>query len=172
MEHQHTHKTIPFSKEHFPIVILCDRLESPANVGGLFRICEAFGVAKILFYNGHIDFSSNRLKRTARATHRYVDYTICKDIKGTLREYIEKGYEVVSLEVSDKIVATEKISLNKKAIVLIIGNEKFGISQEILALTSKHMHIEMYGENSSMNVVQATGIALYTIVNKLKQKIE
>jgi tRNA G18 (ribose-2'-O)-methylase SpoU len=80
---------------------------------------------------------------------------------------MKKGYDIIALEISDISIPSERIALDKKAVVLIIGNEQFGISDEILALTSKHMHIEMYGENSSMNVVQATGIALYTLVNKL-----
>jgi tRNA G18 (ribose-2'-O)-methylase SpoU len=154
--------------QNFPVVVLCDGLSSPANIGGLFRICEAFGVEQILFSNGNIDFNSSRLKRTARETYKSVDYAICDDITITLKGLIKKGYDIIALEISDISIPSERITLDKKAVVLIIGNEQFGVSEEILALTSKHMHIEMYGENSSMNVVQATGIALYTLVNKLK----
>jgi tRNA G18 (ribose-2'-O)-methylase SpoU len=167
MAFQHSHTTTPFSKSKFPLIVLCDGLSSPANVGGLFRICEAFGVEQILFYNGSIDVNSSRLKRTARGTYKFVDYAICNDINTTLKDLIKKGYEIIALEISEISIPSERISLDKKAVVLIIGNEQFGISEEILALTSKHMHIEMYGENSSMNVVQATGIALYTLVTKL-----
>ena len=165
---QHSHTSVPFSNRQFPITILCDSLESPANIGSLFRICDSFGVEKILFYKGSIDLTSSRFKRTARDTYKHVDYAICTNIKSTIGEYIEKKYEIVSLEVSNVSIPSENICLNKKAVVLIIGNEKFGISEEVLALTSKHVHIEMYGKNSSMNVVQATGIALYALVNKLK----
>ena len=168
MAFQHSHTTTPFSNKNFPIVVLCDGLRSPANVGGLFRICEAFGVEQILFYNGNIDINSSRLKRTARETYKSVDYAICDDINITVREFIKKGYDIIALEVSDISIPSERITLDNKAVVLIIGNEQFGVSEDILALTSKHMHIEMHGKNSSMNVVQATGIALYSLVNKLK----
>ncbi len=168
MAFQHSHTSTPFSNKIFPVVVLCDGLSSPANIGGLFRICEAFGVEQILFSNGNIDFNSSRLKRTARETYKSVDYAICDDITITLKGLIKKGYDIIALEISDISIPSERITLDKKAVVLIIGNEQFGVSEEILALTSKHMHIEMYGENSSMNVVQATGIALYTLVNKLK----
>lgn len=168
MAFQHSHTTTPFSKNKFPLVVLCDGLSSPANVGGLFRVCEAFGVEQILFYNGDIDINSSRLKKTARETYKSVDYDICDDINITLKGLIKKGYDIIALEISEISIPSERVTLDNKAVVLIIGNEQFGISEEILALTSKHMHIEMYGKNSSMNVVQATGIALYTIVNKLK----
>jgi tRNA G18 (ribose-2'-O)-methylase SpoU len=167
MAFQHSHTTTPFSKNKFPLIVLCDGLSSPANVGGLFRVCEAFGVEQILFYNGNIDISSSRLKRTARETYKSVDYAICSDVNTTLMELMKKGYDVIALEISEISIPSERITLDKNAVVLIIGNERCGISEEVLALASKHMHIEMYGENSSMNVVQATGIALYTLVNKL-----
>ncbi|MFT4848262.1 MAG: tRNA G18 (ribose-2'-O)-methylase SpoU [Sediminicola sp.] len=168
MAFQHSHTTTPFSKNKFPLIVLCDGLNSPANIGGLFRVCEAFGVAQILFFNGSIDINSSRLKRTARETHKSVDYAICDDINTTVKAFIKKGYEIIALEISDISIPSESITLDKNAIVLVIGNERLGVSEEILALTSKHMHIEMYGKNSSMNVVQATGIALYTLINKLK----
>jgi len=172
MAFQHSHTTTPFSIKNFPIVVLSDGLRSPANIGGLFRICEAFGVEQLLFHNGNIDINSSRLKKTARETYKSVDYSICNDINGTLRDYMKKGYDIIALEVSDISIPSERIILDKAGVVLIIGNEQFGVSEEILAFTSKHMHIEMYGENSSMNVVQATGIALYTLVNKLIHIIE
>lgn len=166
---QHSHTTIPFSKNKFPLIVLCDGLRSPANIGSLFRVCDAFGVAQILFYNGTIDINSSRLKRTARKTYKSVNYAICVDINTTIKKLRKKGYDIIALEISKISTPSESITLDEKGAVLIIGNERSGISEEVLSLTSKHMHIEMYGENSSMNVIQAASIGLYTIVNKMKQ---
>jgi tRNA G18 (ribose-2'-O)-methylase SpoU len=165
---QHSHTTIPFSKNKFPLIVLCDGLRSPANIGGLFRICEAFGVEQLIFYNSTIDLNSSRLKRTARDTYKSVDYAHCNDIHFTLKKLMRQEYEIIALEISEISIPSERVTLNKKGVVLVIGNERSGVSEEILTLTSKHIHIEMYGGNSSMNVVQATGIALYTLINKLK----
>jgi tRNA G18 (ribose-2'-O)-methylase SpoU len=51
---------------------------------------------------------------------------------------------------------------------LIIGNENFGLSKTVLDQCHDVLHIEMYGQNSSMNVVQATSIALYELCKQLK----
>ena len=168
MAFQHSHTTTPFSNRDFPVIVVCDGLNSPANVGGLFRICEAFGVEQILFYKSKVDFNSSRLKRTARETHKSVDFSTCNDIITTLEGLRKNGYDIIALEISETSIPSEEISLDNKGVILVIGSEQFGISEKILAFTPKHMHIEMYGKNSSMNVVQATGIALYTIINKLK----
>jgi tRNA G18 (ribose-2'-O)-methylase SpoU len=172
MELQHTHSTTPFSSKYFPIIVVCDSLQSPANIGGLFRITEAFGVKEVIFYNSNIDFDSSRLKRTSRETHKIVDFSVTDDIISTLEVFRNNNYDIVALEISEFSLPSEEIKIENKGIVLIIGNEQSGISEAILAITSKHMHIEMYGTKSSMNVVQATAIALYTLTNKLKCFIE
>ena len=172
MDLQHSHNTTPFLNKNFPIIVVSDGIKSPANVGGLFRICEAFGVKEIIFYNSNIDINSSRLKRTSRETHKIVDFTISDNILSTLEGFRNDDYDIIALEISEISIPSEKVQIESKGVVLIIGNEQSGISEDILASTSKHMHIEMYGANSSMNVVQATSIALYALTNKLKYLIE
>jgi tRNA G18 (ribose-2'-O)-methylase SpoU len=47
----------------------------------------------------------------------------------------------------------------------LIGSEIAGISEELLKISHQIVHINMFGKNSSMNVVQAASIALYEITS-------
>jgi tRNA G18 (ribose-2'-O)-methylase SpoU len=68
----------------------------------------------------------------------------------------------VALEITSDSVALDALVLkNDSKILLIVGNERHGISQLILDTVKTKVHIPMFGNNSSMNVSQATGIALY-----------
>ena len=51
--------------------------------------------------------------------------------------------------------------------VLIVGNENFGIDKDLLEWSDQKVHINMFGINSSMNVAQATGIALFEITKSV-----
>ena len=51
--------------------------------------------------------------------------------------------------------------------VMVIGNEKDGVSEELLALCQTSIHIPMYGVNTSMNVAMATAIAVYGLLARL-----
>jgi tRNA G18 (ribose-2'-O)-methylase SpoU len=44
-----------------------------------------------------------------------------------------------------------------------LGNERLGVSEQLLKQVQHTAHIEMFGANSSMNVAQATAIALYEL---------
>ena len=69
---QLTHKESNQTQNSFPIVLVCDGVQSPSNIGALFRIGDAFGVSKIYFCNADINFYSPRLQKTARNTQLYV----------------------------------------------------------------------------------------------------
>ena len=47
------------------------------------------------------------------------------------------------------------------------------LAMKYLEICDQHLHIEMFGENSSMNVAQSVGIGLYEItkaMNKFHKK--
>ena len=172
MASQLSHSNTPFKPKKFPVILICDGVQSPANIGGLFRICEAMGVERIIFCGTGVDVSSPRLKKTARNTINAVNFTVENDIASELQKLKKANYLLIALEITANSISLESFELDKQKIALVIGNEQLGISAEVLDLVQQTIHIEMFGKNSSMNVVQATGIGLYSLVNKLKYSIE
>tara|TARA_R100001369_G_scaffold92833_2_gene140270 strand:+ start:2669 stop:3178 length:510 start_codon:yes stop_codon:yes gene_type:complete len=169
MPYQLTHSNTNFPVRTFPLKIICDGLQSPANIGSLFRISEAFGVSEIIFCNAEINFKSSRLRKTARNTEKKVQYRISENISEEISLLKKEDYNLIALELTDESVSLEKIKIGAgEKIALVIGNEQHGISNNILNLVSQCVHIPMFGENSSLNVTQATGIALFTLTKLLK----
>ncbi len=81
----------------------------------------------------------------------------------------KEDYNLVALELTDESAPIEKMKIEAgEKIALVIGNEQHGVSNSILNLVSQCVHIPMFGENSSLNVTQATGIALFTLTKLLK----
>ncbi len=168
MSSQHTHITTTFSVKKFPIVLVCDGVQSPSNIGSLFRICDALGVSEIIFCNAIINFKSPRLQKTARSTQKTVNYSESESTLATIENLKKNDFNIVALEITDTSIALKDFSLPiQQKIAIVIGNEQQGVSKEVLLHIPLAVHIDMFGENSSMNVVQATAIALHSIVNKL-----
>lgn len=164
MSAQLDHKNTSFSSRKSNIKVICDGVNSPANVGSLFRICEAFGVEEVIFCNADINFSSNRLLRTARDTIKKVPFRVSENILEEIQELSKANYKLLALEITDKSLPIDKIKLNKdEKIALFIGNEQTGISPSVLNHLQNSVHIEMFGENSSMNVTHAAAIALFSL---------
>ena len=139
-----------------------------ANIGSLFRLADAFNIEKIIFTGTPVNLNSNRLKRTARATVNTVANEFFDDPMEALNIYSQMGYEPIALEITvDSLPIHEMRFDNKEKILLVVGNERHGISGDLLRKIDLKVHINMFGKNSSMNVSQAAGIAFYEISKTL-----
>jgi tRNA G18 (ribose-2'-O)-methylase SpoU len=168
---QLTHDSKIFKKQKFPIILFCENVTNAPNIGSLFRICDAFGVQEIVFNGKESDIFSRKMKKTSRATEKYVPYKVISDIEPYLLE-IKKEHQLIALEITNKSTSIQKHKFDfSKPIVLIIGDENFGISDATLKQCNEVIHIDMFGENSSMNVVQAANIALYEMTKQFETSL-
>ncbi|MCO4822265.1 MAG: TrmH family RNA methyltransferase [Flavobacteriaceae bacterium] len=164
---QLTHYNSEFEVRTFPITLVCDGVTNAPNIGSLFRIADAFGIEKIIFCGGHISMD-RKMKKTSRATEKVVNYEIQEDIISVLEGLKNSNHEIMSLEITSDSKSLNDIEFNtNKPIVLVVGDENFGVSNEVLKMSNEVFHINMFGKNSSMNVVQATNIALYEMTKQL-----
>jgi tRNA G18 (ribose-2'-O)-methylase SpoU len=165
---QLTHENTSFKKKNFPITLVCDHIYFQQNIGSLFRIGEAFGIEKIIFIGKDIPLTPRKINKTSRSTHLQVPYTIIDETESAIDYLLKKKYEIIALEIADSSIPVNEVKVNNnQKIALLIGSEIAGISESLLSIANQITHITMYGNNSSMNVVQATSIALYEITNKL-----
>jgi len=142
-----------------PIIIATD-LQTPANIGSIYRIADAMAVKKIIFVQKELnDFSKNKtIIRTSRNTS-----SIIKTEYWT-HEKFDTDYqslpELIALELTTNATDLLKAKLPKPC-SFIIGSERYGIPDNILQKCSSAVKIPMYGNNGSMNVSHALAICLY-----------
>lgn len=164
---QLNHYTSKFSKREFPIVLLSDHVSHAANLGSLFRTADAFGIERLIL-GGPIVEMNRKFTKTSRATEHSVAFEQHETLSEKIQELKAKNYTLIALEITDKSLPVSELNLEKNSkIAFVIGGENHGVSELILEQCDAVVHIEMYGQNSSMNVVQATSIALYEFTKKL-----
>lgn len=166
MENQLEHENTPKDTSNTEIFILANLVESPANLGAIFRLGDAFGVKKIFLSTSQVSMmESNRFKRMSRSTEKYLSFHVEEDIQ-SLIEHIKSMsiplYALESTTQSKSITSTTKIT----KVALLMGSERNGIPSQLLDLCEASFHIPLYGHNSSINVAQATAIALYELQRK------
>jgi len=165
---QLTHEENQFKQTQFPITLVCDNIYFQQNIGSLFRISEAFGIEKIIFLGKDIPLNPRKINKTSRSTHLHIPYSVIEENNALIDYLQENNYEIISLEITSSSKTLKEVVLpaNKK-IALILGSEIDGVSEELLAISNQIVHINMFGKNSSMNVVQAASIALYEFTSKM-----
>ena len=164
---QLTHYNTNFKPRTFPIILICDNVTNAPHIGSLFRIADAFGVEKLVLCGETIPIG-RKMTKTSRATEKIVPYEWHENTFDIVETYKNNDYQIVSLEITSKSKPINNFKFSKDyQTALVIGDENFGISEHILKISDAIVHIDMFGKNSSMNVVQATNIALYEMTKQL-----
>jgi tRNA G18 (ribose-2'-O)-methylase SpoU len=137
------------------------------NIGSFFRIADALGVEKIFLTGKSLVPPNPKIKKTSRATEKYVEYEYQEDPALVLNNLKGLGYKIVSLEITSSSFDLKDFHFsNKEKICLILGSENSGVSQELLDASDASIHIPMLGNNSSMNVANACSIATYELTRR------
>jgi len=170
---QLTHAEHSQSGQKFPLNILANDLSSPLNVGSLFRLCDALGVTRLYLCGDTPAPPNSKINKTSRSTEKHVDYQYHENAEQLIASLKKDGVLIVSLEITSSSVAiNSKVLIDgvntNKPVCLIIGAEKNGVSESLLDLSDHTVHIPMYGNNSSMNVVSAASIACYEIITMIQ----
>lgn len=166
-DEQLNHNQVGFENlSKLEISILLDQIDSPANLGSIFRNAEAFNVKTIwIREENKKDLNSNRFKRTSRSTLKNLNVIFYENYQKVFEDF--EGPKV-GLEITANSCDVTKLGdIKTDQILLVLGNEKSGIDENVLQQLDKVYHIKMFGKNSSMNVSQTLGIALYELRRKI-----
>ncbi|HIC31211.1 MAG TPA: TrmH family RNA methyltransferase [Flavobacteriaceae bacterium] len=167
---QLNHYNTNFKQQTFPITIVCQNVTNAPNIGSLFRTSDAFGIKELVFTGTEIPLG-RKMTKTSRATEKVVNYKVVEDAFVFVNTLKNEGHQIISLEITDNSSTLHHFNFNiNKPLVLVVGDENFGVSEDILNISDAIVHIDMFGQNSSMNVVQATSIALYEMTKQLTIK--
>ena len=162
MERQLEHDEVSTGKRHFPLVVICEDMLDPLNVGSVFRLADAMGVEKLCLIGNSVTPPHRKLSRTARSTEKRVPFVSSVDKLKIIDQLKKEGYQLIGLEITSKSKSLYSAPLElTQAVAICVGSENLGISKKILEQLDFCVHIPMQGVNSSMNVVQALGMALF-----------
>ncbi len=143
------------SKKDF--VLLIDGVQDPGNLGTIIRSADAFGVDLIVLGEGCVDLYNQKVINSSQGSIFHLPI-VSDNLKKFINEFDGCVYGT-SLEASKPL---SEIKFASK-LAFIVGNEGSGVSQDLLALTSENIIIEMPGLSESLNVGVATSIVMYQI---------
>jgi tRNA G18 (ribose-2'-O)-methylase SpoU len=144
-----------------------DSVTNSYNVGAFIRLADAFAIEKIIIC-GELTISDKKMKKASRNEAKWVCIEYSDSTTASLNELINEGYTVFSVELCHESVDYKKVSY-PPASVLVLGNERKGVSEEVLKLSHQQIHIPMFGMGNSLNVSTAGAIVLAECASQIRQ---
>ena len=141
-------------------IVILDNIRSTFNVGSIFRTSDGAGIKKIYLVGITPEPTHIKIIKTALGAQDYVEWEHTNSIEEIIKKLKNEGYEIISVEQSDKSLNYKTISLKSKS-AFIFGNEITGVNPATLTLSDKIIDIPMRGKKNSLNVATTVGIILY-----------
>ena len=137
--------------------IFLDNLRSAYNVGSILRTVEALRIGSVYFSKKTPGIDNPKVIKTSMGASSLVPCFYKQDLKDLPRPFI-------ALDTGDKAEPIGSF-LFPESFTLIVGNEEYGISDEVLSQVDTVVEIPLFGQKNSINAACAFGIAAQQIRN-------
>ncbi len=152
------------SRGETPLIVICDELSDPHNLGAIMRSAECAGAHGIIIPKRRsVGLTATVAKASAGAVE-YMKVARVTNINNAINELKEKGVWVFGTAAEGSIPMYKADLSGPTAIV--IGNEGDGMSQLVRKNCDVMVHIPMKGRISSLNASAAASILLYEAVRQ------
>ncbi len=145
------------------ILVLPD-IRSAHNVGAMFRTADGAGVNKIYLCGYTAQPPHPQLDKVSLGAETWMPWEYVRQAGRLLKRLHAEGYHIAALEQTKNSVNISKWT-PKLPLVLVVGNEKTGVTKSLLKYCDTAVELPMHGRKNSLNVSVAAGIAMYHISN-------
>lgn len=137
--------------------IALDHISDPGNMGTIIRIADWFGIKHVVCSPQCVDVYNPKVIQSAMGSHLRVKIHSCE-----LADFIS-GTDLPVLAATLNGDDVYRISA-PDAGILLIGNESFGVSQNLLNMATTKVTIPSSGGAESLNAAVSTGILCALLV--------
>jgi len=135
-----------------------DEVHKPHNLAAIVRTCDAIGIGEV-----HAVYPESVLRNchgTAMGSNRWVTTHTHNDLSAGLGQMRAEKKQILAAHFSDRAIDFRQIDYTKPTAILV-GSEKFGVSDKAAEMADEHILIPMLGMVQALNVSVATAIILY-----------
>ena len=158
-------RSLPAPLSPAELVVVCQSVAYPVNVGSIFRIADALGAGEVILTGitprpPHPTISKVGRNKDQRVPWRYVERP-----EAALRDLRERGYWIVALEVTDLCHPYYGVDYPQR-VALVLGNEDHGVTRACLDLCDAAVFVPMYGSGKSLNVHVSLAVVGYHLLHR------
>ncbi|MBC6606171.1 RNA methyltransferase [Hymenobacter sp. BT188] len=154
--------------QKIPLTLVLDNVRSLHNVGAAFRTADAFAVEKIWLCGITGRPPHREITKTALGSTESVAWEFAPQTTDVVRQLQATGYVVIAVEQTDSSQSLSAFQPDPtKPYALVMGNEVFGVEDEVLALCDAAVEIPQFGTKHSLNVSVAAGVVLWDFMRKM-----
>jgi tRNA G18 (ribose-2'-O)-methylase SpoU len=137
------------------LIVACAPLRSNVNLSRIVRAAGCSGIQRLIACG-----TAKVIDKIARDGADTVTVEVHRSLPPVLRELKRDGYQLVGLEQTSGSQNLHAFHFDRKT-VLVVGNERTGLTDDVLSMLDHAVQIPVFGLPYSYNVATAAAMALY-----------
>lgn len=153
--------------------VLLENVDDPHNIGAILRTCDAVGVGRV-----HLVYTKDRPPRLAElrtdaaaSAAKWLTIVKWDSLDACLADLSARKRSLVATAISEKGVPPWDVDYSIP-VVIAIGNEHDGLSEQLLAASNRIVTIPMRGMVQSLNVSVASACVLLEALRQRTVRIQ
>lgn len=139
------------------LTVVSDSVHKGQNLSAIVRTCDAVGIMDV---HSALDEATFRAHTgTTMGTHKWVETHVYQNVSEPLTKLHSEGYQIVAADTAGSTVDYREIDFTQPT-ALLLGAEKYGISDTAAPFIDKRITVPMLGMVESFNVSVACAIIL------------
>ncbi len=140
------------------LTVLLENVHKPHNLSAILRTCDAVGILEAHAVNPTGGIPT--FNETSAGSQKWVYLRVHPDIQEAFRHLWERGFRVYATALTPEAQDYREVDYTRPTAILL-GAEKWGVSEEALALADGAIRIPMLGMVQSLNVSVAAAVILF-----------
>ena len=149
-----------------PLIVICDEITDPHNLGAIIRTCEASGAHGVVIPKQRSAGLNATVAKTSSGAVYHIAVARVSNLNSAVKELKNAGVWVFGAS-ADGDTPLWQADLKGPA-ALVIGSEGTGISRLVSENCDYSLSIPMYGKIHSLNASVSAAILLYEAVRQRK----
>lgn len=145
------------------IYLLADKIQDPGNLGTIIRSAHAAGALGVIVTKGTVDIYNEKTLRSTMGSIFNIPVIEDENL-GFTKELKVNGFKLIVSSLEDS-VDFYNVDLNEN-LIIAVGNEGSGISEEIYSIGDIKVKIPMPGGAESLNAAVAASVMLFEAVRQ------
>ena len=145
------------------LVVLCDQVRDPGNLGTVIRCADAFGADAVLVSRDSVDVYNAKTVRATTGSLFHLPLAIGVDLADAVSLARNAGLQVFGADSRapshvDDLARSGELA---QPTLWVLGNEAWGLQPEHAALLDRLVALPIYGRAESLNLSTAAAVFLY-----------
>ena len=143
------------------LLAICADVRDPGNAGTVVRCADAAGADAVVFAGHSVDAYNPKTVRASVGSLFHLPIAVEPDPAAAVRAAQAAGLVVLAADGAGEADLDESEDLLARPTAWLVGNEAWGLPDELAALADHRVRIPIHGRAESLNLSTAAALCLY-----------